>query len=138
MSRRVAREAAFKALFQVDIGKCEPDPSLRQAVEGSGITTNSEQFLAELLTGTLDKLDELDDMIEKYLVKWEFKRLPAVVRNLLRLALYEINYRQDIPSAVSINEALELAKTYGCGSELLSFMNGLLDKIAGAVRARSK
>lgn len=131
MSRRLAREIAFKALFQVDIGKCRAEQALRYAKEGYNVGDDEELFIGELVNGTLEKLDQLDSIIAKHLVKWELNRLSAVDRNLLRLGLYEILYRQDIPNAVSINEALELAKKYGSSGEAVGFINGVLDRSAG-------
>ncbi len=131
MSRRLARELAFKALFQVDIGKCRAEQALRRAKEGYNIGNADELFISELVTGTLDKLEQLDSIIAKHLVRWELNRLSAVDRNLLRLGLYEILYRPDIHHAVSINEALELAKKYGSIGEAVGFINGVLDRSAG-------
>ncbi len=131
MSRRLAREAAFKALFQVDIGKCRVEQALRRSLEDYKFNEEEEQFVKDLLDNTIKKLDLLDEIIRKHLVKWELERLSAVDRNLLRLALYEIIYRPDIPPAVSINEALELAKKYGSTGEAVGFINGGLDKAVG-------
>jgi len=131
LSRRLAREAAFKALFQVDIGKCRVEQALRRSLEDYKFNEEEEQFVKDLLDNTIKKLDLLDEIIRKHLVKWELERLSAVDRNLLRLALYEIIYRPDIPPAVSINEALELAKKYGSTGEAVGFINGVLDKAVG-------
>ncbi|MBM4235278.1 MAG: transcription antitermination factor NusB [Firmicutes bacterium] len=131
MSRRLARELAFIALFQVDIGKCRAEQALRRSKEGYSIGDVEEHFIGELVNGTLENLDQLDSIIAKHLVKWELNRLSAIDRNLLRLGLYEILYRPDIPHAVSINEALELAKKYGSSGEAVGFINGVLDRSAG-------
>ncbi len=131
MSRRFAREVAFKALFQVDIGKCRVDQALRYSLADQNISSEEKVFIEELVTGTVAKQESLDQIIQKYLVKWELKRLSAVDRNLLRLALYEILYREDIPNAVSINEALELAKKYGSTADAVGFINGVLDRAIG-------
>jgi transcription antitermination protein NusB len=131
LSRRLAREVIFRALFQVDIGKCRTEQAIMTALEGFRFSDEEEQFIRELVAGTAEKLEELDRLIEKHLVKWELSRISAVDRNLLRLALYEILYRPDIPPAVSINEALELAKKYGSTGEAVGFINGVLDRSAG-------
>jgi N utilization substance protein B len=128
--RRLAREAAFKALFQIDLGKSTTEQALRYILQG---------FKAQGERGSLcpggcrrghRNRTELDALIQKYLVRWELQRLGTVDRNLLRLALFEILYRPDIPAAVAINESLELAKRYGCSEEEVSFINGLLDRVA--------
>lgn len=131
MSRRLAREVAFKALFQIDIGKCRVEQALKYSLEGYVISEEEEKFLRELVVGTADNQVLLDQLIIKHLVNWEIDRLSAVDRNLLRLALFEIIYRPDIPPAVSINEALELAKKYGSTSEAVGFINGVLDRAVG-------
>ncbi len=131
MSRRLAREVAFKALFQVDIGRCRVKQALIRSLEDYKFNEEEEQFVEELVTGTVGNREPLDQIIKKHLVKWELERLSAVDRNLLRLALFEINYRPDIPPAVSINEALELAKKYGSTGEAVGFINGVLDRAVG-------
>ncbi len=131
MSRRLAREVAFRALFRVDIGKCRTELALKHSLEGYNFSSAEEQFVSELVSGTVDKNSELDNFIKKHLVGWELERLSAVDRNLLRLALFEIVYRPDIPSAVSINEALDLAKKYGSTSEAVGFINSVLDRALG-------
>ncbi len=131
MSRRLAREAAFIALFQVDIGKCRAQQALRRSLEDYRLDAEEKHFVEELVNNTVINREQLDDIIKKYLVKWELERLSAIDRNLLRLGLYEILYRPDIPPAVSINEALELAKKYGSTVEAVGFVNGVLDRAVG-------
>ena len=136
MSRRLAREIAFKALFQVDIGKCRAEMALRHSLEEFSFKKDEEKFIRDLVEGVVEKKGTLDETIKQHLVKWELDRLSAVDRNLLRLALYEIIYRSDIPHAVSINEALELAKKYGSTGEAVGFINGILDRAVGEALKR--
>jgi len=131
LSRRLAREAAFIALFQVDIGKCRVQQALRRSLEDYRLDAEEILFVEELVNNTVKNREQLDEIIKKHLVKWELERLSATDRNLLRLALYEILYRPDIPPAVSINEALELAKKYGSTGEAVGFVNGVLDRAVG-------
>ena len=130
MSRRLAREAAFKALFQIDLGKSTAAQALRYVLGGLKLADSEARFAREIVEGAHRSRTELDTLIQKYLVRWELQRLGTVDRNLLRLALFEIMYRPDIPAAVSINESLELAKKYGCSEEAVAFINGLLDRAA--------
>ena len=88
-----------------------------------------KEFAEGLVRGTLGKLDEIDKMIESVTENWLLKRMAAVDRNILRFAVYEILYRRDIPSAVTINEALEIAKKYS-SLDAASFLNGILDRLA--------
>lgn len=129
MSRRLAREIAFKTLFQYDIGKNQLEPALTELVDESGLKVDSAHFARQLAEGVLAHLAEIDDELQKYLVNWELNRLAAVDRSVLRLAAYELLFCQDIPSAVSINEALELSKVYN-SEESAKFLNGVLDKLA--------
>jgi N utilization substance protein B len=73
-------------------------------------------------------LPEIDDRIRRYSENFDFNRIAAVDRNILRLAIYEMLFRDDIPPVVSINEAIELAKTFG-GTESGRFVNGILDRV---------
>lgn len=136
MSRRSAREAAFKALFQIDIGKSTTEQALRYNLQGLKLTESEARFTREIVEGTHRQQPELDRLIQKYLVHWELQRLCAVDRNLLRLALFEILHRPDIPDAVAINESLELAKKYGSSEEAVAFINGVLDRAAAESSGR--
>lgn len=136
MSRRLTREISFRALFQTDIGNSSSTVALKYAMEGFKLSKQDQELARELVEGTLDNLEIIDGIIKKNLVKWDLSRISAVDRNLLRLALFEIFYRPDIPKAVSINEALELAKKYGSTGEAVAFINGLLDKVVGEVLGR--
>ncbi len=128
MSRRISRETAFKILFQIDVGRCSPRTALLHSQEGSKLAGEGQQFVEDVVKGTLAHLSPIDEIIKKHLINWKLERLPAVNRNLLRMALYEILYRPDIPLAVTINEALELAKKYGSSGEGVAFINSVLDR----------
>ncbi len=129
MSRRLARELAFKALFQEDVGKNGLEPALTELLTESGLSGDNAFFTRQLAEGTLLHLEEIDNQLAKYLVNWEFGRLAAVDRSVLRLATYELLYCADIPTAVSINEALELSKLFN-SDESAKFLNGVLDKLS--------
>ena len=136
MSRRLAREVAFRALFQVDVGNSLPRLAVNYAAEGYSFSPEQMQFINDLVHGTIEHKQAIDEIIKKHLVKWELKRISAVDRNLLRLALFEILHRSDIPAAVSINEALELAKKYGSTPEAVGFIKGLLSRVVGEALGR--
>jgi N utilization substance protein B len=129
MSRHQAREVAFKALFQLDMGKNELEPALTDLLAESGLSDEYAYFARELAEGTVANLEVIDRTLSQYLVNWEFARLAAVNRSVLRLAAYEILYREDIPDVVAINEALELSKTFN-SEESVAFLNGLLDRLS--------
>ncbi len=137
MSRRLTREAIFKALFQVEVGGIKPGKALQYSLEGLFLTPEETELASEIFAGVIREQDFLDEKIKPYLVGWELERLASVDRCLLRMALYEIMYRDDIPHVVSINEALELAKKYSV-PESVSFINGILDNISGNLLAEEK
>jgi N utilization substance protein B len=86
------------------------------------------EFAQPLIDGMNAHLDEIDERIRRYCENYEFRRISGVDRNVLRLAIYEMLFRDDIPPVVSINEAIELAKKFG-GAESGRFVNGILDRV---------
>jgi N utilization substance protein B len=130
MNRRRAREYALRALFQREFtgSKQELLPDEGPSV-APGEKRETEKFADALVQGTIDNMEQIDRIIKEAAEHWEMERMAAVDRNILRFAVYEILYRNDIPSSVTINEALEIAKKYS-SLESVPFINGLLDKIA--------
>jgi N utilization substance protein B len=130
MKRRKAREYALQILFQADFtGKKSDREALSEFWSAKKENADVRKFTEDLVEGTLDKIEEIDTTIEKVTENWLLKRMAAVDRNILRFAAYEILYRKDIPAAVTINEALEIAKKYS-SLESASFLNGVLDRLA--------
>lgn len=128
MSRRLAREAAFKIIFQINVGNNEPQKALERAFRGSNFDSKSREFIREIVEGVQEKKEDIDQLIRKFLVDWSFERLANVDQNILRLAVFEIVYRPDIPPVTSINEAIDLTRSYQ-GEKSASFINGLLDRV---------
>jgi N utilization substance protein B len=130
MNRRKAREYALQMLFQHEFAG---DQSAMDFTEdhkpGKKANEELKKFARELVSGTLEHLGEIDRIVQEAAEHWNMERMAAVDRNILRCSVYEILYRKDIPSAVTINEALEIAKKYS-SRESVSFINGLLDKVA--------
>src|SRR5205809_6713166 len=87
-------------------------------------------FADPLIRGTLEHRDEADVLIKKHALNWELHRIAAVDRNILRLAIYEMLHRDDIPPIVSINEAVDIAKKFST-QDSGKFVNGILDKVKG-------
>jgi N utilization substance protein B len=135
--RRKSREYALQFLYRIDfvaMGQASDKLQLHRDFEEFWRPTGEEdpevmRFAEELVSGTVDHLEEIDLQIEKAADKWKLTRMATIDRNIMRLAVYEILYRSDIPSAVSINEALEIAKKFST-IDSASFINGLLDRIA--------
>jgi N utilization substance protein B len=123
--RRSGRELAFRLLFQCDVGGQPLEDVIEVAREGSEATEDVWNFAIELARGAWLAHAELDAIITRYAAGWTLERMANADRNLLRLALYEILYREDIPQSVSINEAVELAKRYST-ADSAKFINGIL------------
>jgi transcription antitermination protein NusB len=133
MKRRKAREYALQILFQIDFKEKTIDrKDLEEFWSDKKETKEVKDFTEALVRGTLDRLEEIDRIIERVTENWLLKRMAAVDRNILRFAAYEILYRKDIPSAVTINEAIEIAKKYS-SQEAAPFLNGVLDQLAKEV-----
>ena len=92
--------------------------------------TGARGFAEELINGAVAKQTEIDERIKKYTEHWELARIAAVDRSILRLAIYEMLFRDDIPPVVSINEAVDIAKKYST-RESGAFVNGILDRLRG-------
>jgi len=136
MKRRKAREYALQILFQVDFTKKRiGSKDLEEFWSDKKESRSVKEFTEDLVRGTLNSIDEIDAMIERVTENWLLKRMAAVDRNILRFAAYEILYRKDIPSAVTINEAIEIAKKFS-SAESAPFINGILDRLAkGSAKA---
>ena len=162
MSRRhKAREMAVQMLYQRDLGGAEvgeifnrfrPLEVLAAAIDDDGeaevsedtspsqeeaLSAETQQSIFDhaktLVCGTLDHLEEIDELIASQADNWRLERMPPVDRNILRLGVFEFLYQEDVPKLVVIDEAIELAKRYGSENSS-SFVNGLLD---GLIKARS-
>lgn len=133
MKRRRAREYALQILFQIDFkGKEVNNKDLEDFWSDKQESEDVKKFAEDLVKGTIKRLEDIDSKIEKVAENWVLKRMAAVDRNILRFAVYEILYRKDIPPAVTINEALEIAKKFS-SSEAAPFINGILDRLAKEV-----
>lgn len=153
--RREARERAVQFLFQHDLSPPEDlDRALEEfwqtqraaaIAEEKGPATwgqsvelpppsvaeaETRLFADPLIRGTLEHRDAIDEQIKQHVKNWELHRIAAVDRNVLRLAIYEMLHREDIPPVVSINEAVDIAKKFST-HESGKFVNGILDKIKG-------
>ncbi|WP_430791364.1 transcription antitermination factor NusB [Virgibacillus flavescens] len=124
MKRHAAREKAFQILFQLDLNETDTDEALMNSTDDEKI----DAFLAKLVHGVVEQKEQVDEFITKHLENWTIQRIASVEKTILRLAVYEIKYLEDIPVNVSINEAVELANKYG-DEKSGKFVNGVLSKI---------
>ena len=130
--RRKSREFALQALYQLNITKQDVNAVLAQFQEHFLPGGEADEFLRRLVLGVLEHRKELDRLIEQYSENWRLDRIDVIDRNILRMALFEFLYCQDIPPKVTINEAIDLGKRYGSGDSG-SFINGILDRIQNEV-----
>jgi transcription antitermination protein NusB len=126
--RREARQAALKYHFWRDLQHGEGPARMEDFWEFLPAKPRVREFAQPLIDGMNTHLAEIDDRISRYAQNYQVRRISAVDRNILRLAIYEMLFRNDIPPVVSINEAIELAKKFG-GAESGRFVNGILDRV---------
>jgi N utilization substance protein B len=123
--RRRARIAALQALFEVDLAHHDPDVSLQERLDSSPLPPSGVSFCQRLLRGVLGNQSALDAVIQRIAPEWPIEQIAPVDCNILRLAAYEILFDEETPPKVAINEAVELAKTFGSESSG-RFVNGVL------------
>ncbi|MCA1058172.1 transcription antitermination factor NusB [Rossellomorea aquimaris] len=126
MKRRVAREKALQALFQIDMSGIEPDVALTNVLEEE---EQLDVYLEQLVLGFIENQERIDGHIRENLEKWSFDRLAKVDRNILRMGVYELLFVDDVPDKVVINEAVEIAKVFG-DDQSSKFINGVLSKVS--------
>ena len=133
MTRKEERELLFLLLFENDFNNYD----LSEIVENKKAFDLKDfkitDFVEQIFLGVKDNKNMIDDLIASHSLKWGKNRISKVSINILRLAIYEILFRDDIPKNVSINEAVELAKKYGVSSES-SFINGILGSVVKEVQ----
>jgi N utilization substance protein B len=126
--RTLSRELVLKFLYQVDITKDDWQQLIADFWQEKNTDEKVKQFANTLIEGTLSNLEAIDKVIAQRAENWQLSRMAVVDRNILRLACFELIFMSDIPSKVSINEAINLAKKYG-DVESGKFVNGILDKV---------
>jgi transcription antitermination protein NusB len=144
-SRHRAREAALQMLYQWEVGRApvaeivrtywagrdappDPEDELADRVPDAALVEDERAYANALVTGTIERVSEADELIGTHARNWRLERMAAIDRLVLRLAIYELLARPETPPAVVINEALELARTFS-GEEPVPFINGVLDAV---------
>ncbi|MCS7461636.1 transcription antitermination factor NusB [Paenibacillus doosanensis] len=138
MRRRLARELALQSLYQMEMNEVSSKEAIAHVVEEAqtedeGQLTKDQdniaaEDIAELVEGTASRKERIDELLMDYLKGYKMDRLSKVDREILRLATYEMVYRDDVPPKVVVNEAIELAKHFGT-DESGKFVNGVLGKM---------
>jgi transcription antitermination protein NusB len=130
-NRHLARTIAMQTLFCWDFnGKQEQNLSsvIRQNFQHFAPSFNDHGFVKRLIQGVMDHIKEIDSYIAKYATEWPLDQITIVDRNILRIGTYELVFNEEIPAKVAINEAIEIAKTFG-GESSGKFVNGVLGAI---------
>jgi len=127
--RRLARECALQLLFQFDVSGDE----IQEAVEHywqlkDKASVPVQEFCERIARGCAENAEKIDAIITENADNWRIGRMAVVDRNIMRIAIYEFIYEEDIPPKVTINEAIEIAKKFG-GPESTQFINGILDAV---------
>jgi len=131
-SRHRARVVALQTLYEVDSVGHPPAATLARLAADAGLSEAQRAFAAALVDGALENLERIDELIARAAPQWPVSQLPPVDRNILRLAIGEILGNNRTPVRAVINEAVELAKTYGSDSSA-KFVNGVLGSVSGTL-----
>ncbi|MBB3127563.1 N utilization substance protein B [Paenibacillus rhizosphaerae] len=135
MKRRLARELVVQCLYQMEMNEATSEEALEMLLEDAAEENDTERTITDeaelkeyvlgLVNGIWGSKKAVDDLLENYLKGWQMSRLSKVDRQILRLAAYEMLYRDDVPAKVAVNEAIELAKHFGT-EDSGKFVNGVL------------
>jgi len=136
-ARSKARKRAVDAVFAADLRKISPLDLLNEVADLAADRQNQESifgYAREIVQGVIDQHEQIDDLLETYSQGWALDRMPNLDRAILRVAVWEILHNTDVPNAVAVNEAVELAKELST-DDSGAFVNGLLSKIASTKSA---
>ncbi len=128
-ARRKARKLVLQALYEIDATGHEPEEVLANLLAGENLSEENANFIRELVKGVIQNKQKIDENIRHFAPAWPIEQLPVVDKNILRLAIFEILLDNKAPIKVAINEAVELAKTFGSDSSS-KFVNGVLGSIS--------
>ncbi|OIK10135.1 transcription antitermination factor NusB [Bacillus sp. MUM 13] len=124
MKRRLAREKALQAVYQIEISKSEIGDAMESVLDGS----KTDKYFEALVKGTVENKEKIDEILSENLENWTIERLANIDRNLLRIAVYEMVYSDDVPVNVAMDEAIEIAKKFG-DDQSGRFINAVLSKV---------
>jgi len=127
--RRKARVLALQALYEIDAAGHEAESVIDNLLADENLSEENASFVRELVTGVIRNQEKINDNIKSFASAWPLEQIPTVDRNILRLAIFEILMNNNVPVKVAINEAVELAKTFGSDNSA-KFINGVLGSIS--------
>ena len=126
--RRLSRELTLKFLYQFELTGGELDEQIKLFLKQNSSKDDVESFMRGLVFSLLDKVKEIDEVIQKYSDHWVLDRMTVIDRNILRMGVCELLFDFSTPPKVVINEAIDIAKKYG-NEDSPEFINGILDKV---------
>ncbi len=135
MGRKASREIAMKLLYQLEIQRGDREEQIETAFLENAVSKEDKRYILDVVKGVFQNLSLIDSLIENNAKGWKLHRISKVDLSILRLGIYEMIFRKDIPVSVSVNEAVELAKKYS-GEDAGSFVNGILGKVDKSVNSR--
>ena len=130
--RRKAREAALKVLYEVDLVGHSPERALEQLVIEGDLPQEAAEFSRELVLGVMRNKPAIDEVIRRYATSWPLEQISPIDRNVLQVAIFEILFNNKVPVKAAINEAVELAKTFGSDNSP-KFVNGVLGTVKASI-----
>lgn len=126
--RRKAREETLRILYRLEFDNRQPEETLSQYWENKKTNQATREYSTWLAEGIISHHKKIDSIIQQASEHWRLSRMALIDRNILRMAVFELLYEENIEPAVVINEAIEIAKAYS-GDEAAAFVNGVLDAI---------
>ena len=131
-ARRKARAVIFQALYEIDSTGHNADDVVSNLLADKGLSEENSIFVRQQVSGIINNKQQLDKNIRRFAPAWPINQLPAVDRNILRLAIFELLMDNKVPVSIAINEAVELAKKFGSDSSA-RFVNGVLSSVSKLV-----
>ena len=126
--RRSSRELALKFLYQFELNGGDLDEQIKLFLERNSSQEDVANFMKELVVSLIEKMEEIDEIIQKFSDHWILDRMTVIDRNILRMGACELLFNFSTPPKVVINEAIDIAKKYG-NEDSPEFINGILDKV---------
>jgi len=131
-ARRKARAIILQALYEVDFTTHNATDVVVHLLEGQGLSEDNAAFVRQTVSGVIQNRQQLDEHIRRFAPSWPITQLPAIDRNILRLAIFELLIDNKEPVSITINEAVELAKKFGSDNSA-RFVNGVLSSVSTLV-----
>jgi N utilization substance protein B len=135
--REIAREKALQILYERDITMNDLEIIIKN-FDFNEIPDDSIIYAISICRGVVDNMSSIDEIIKEHLIDWEWDRILYTDKNILRIAAYELVYKEDIPTAVIIDQAVRIAKKFGSFNDSYKFINGILGRIAEKFRNEKK